>query len=62
MFITMNMTDHETHRNASVGQGELEYVGDVADLFLTFLHAVGYNYIKQVVVVKDNGEEVSTIQ
>ena len=62
MFITMNMTDHETHRTAEVSQGELEYVGDVADLFLTFLHAVGYNYIKQVVVVKDNGEEVSTIQ
>lgn len=62
MFITMNMTDNETCRSAQVGQGELEYVGDVAELFLSFLHAVGYNYINQVILVKDNGDEVTTVR
>lgn len=62
MFISMNMTDLETHRDAHVGQGELEYVGDVAELFLSFLHAVGYSYINQVILVKDSGDEVSTVR
>lgn len=60
MRINMTMTDFETLREAEVGQSKLEYVGDVAELFLSFLHAVGYNYINQVILVKDNGDEVAT--
>ena len=62
MRINMTMTDFETLREAQVSQSELEYVGDVAELFLSFLHAVGYNYINQVILVKDNGDEVSTVR
>lgn len=62
MRINMTMTDFETLREAQVSQSELEYVGDVAELFLTFLHAVGYNYINQVILVKDNGDEVATVR
>jgi len=47
-------------RNVSVGQMDLEYLGDVAELFLTFLHAAGYSYARGVVVIKDDGQEVST--
>ena len=47
-------------RNVSVGQQDLEYLGDVAELFLTFLHASGYSYVRSIVVIKDDGQEVST--
>ena len=47
-------------RSVSVSQGDLEYLGDVTELFLTFLHAAGYSYVRSVVVIKDDGQEVST--
>ena len=47
-------------RNVSVAQTDLEYLGDVTELFLTFLHAAGYSYVRSVVVIKDDGQEVST--
>jgi len=47
-------------RNVGVSQSNLEYLGDVAELFLTFLHAAGYSYVRSVVVIKDDGQEVST--
>jgi hypothetical protein len=43
-----------------VAQNEVEYLGDFAELILQFTRAVGYTYIKQVVFVKDNNEEVVT--
>lgn len=61
MRIVMSMDDLETGRQIVTSQDEIEYVGDVAELFLNFLQGVGYNYIKQVVVVKDNGDEVATV-
>lgn len=61
MHISMNMTDTPIGRSVEVQQTDLEFVGDVADLFLTFLNACGYDYVKQVVIIKDSGEEVSTM-
>ena len=55
--------DHDANLNGrtiSVAQTDLEYLGDVAELFLTFLHASGYSYARSVVVIKDDGQEVST--
>ena len=52
--------DNLDGRNVSVGQQDLEYLGDVAELFLTLLHASGYSYVRSVVVIKDDGQEVST--
>ena len=43
-----------------VAQNEVEYLGDFAEIVLQFTRAVGYTYIKQVVFVKDNNEEVVT--
>ena len=47
-------------RTISVAQTDLEYLGDVAELFLTFLHASGYSYVRSITLVKDDGQEVST--
>jgi hypothetical protein len=47
-------------RSVNVGQQDLEYLGDVAELFLTFLHAAGYSYVRSITLVKDDGQEVST--
>ena len=43
-------------------QQDVEFVADVAELFLSFLRGMGYTYINQVVLVKDNGEEVATLR
>ena len=43
-----------------VAQSEVEYLGDFAEIVLQFTRAVAYTYIKQVVFVKDNNEEVVT--
>jgi len=55
--------DHDPNldgRTIIVAQTDLEYLGDVTELFLTFLHAAGYSYVRSVVVIKDDGQEVST--
>lgn len=60
MRIMMSMDDVETGRYNEASQDEIEYLGDVAELFLSFLQGIGYTYVKQVVVVKDDGIEVAT--
>lgn len=60
MRIMMSMDDVETGRYNKISQDEIEYLGDVAELFLSFLQGIGYTYVKQVVVVKDDGIEVAT--
>lgn len=60
MHVRMVMNDHETYRDIDVAQGQIEYLGDVAEVFLTFLHACGYSYVQQVSIVKDDGSEVLT--
>lgn len=55
--------DHDINldgRTITVAQTNLEYIGDVTELFLTFLHASGYSYVRSIVVIKDDGQEVST--
>ena len=60
MHVRMMLSDYETGRSVEVGQVNLEYLGDVAEMFLTFLHACGYSYVQQVSIVKDDGSEVLT--
>lgn len=62
MRIEMNMSDYESSRSASIAQTDVEYLGDVAEVFLTFLHTCGYTYAEQVIVVKSGGEEVATVR
>lgn len=61
MIINMSMHDPDTGRYVETHQN-LEYLGDVAELFLSFLQGIGYNYVNQVVVVKDDGIEVATVR
>ena len=55
---------HELEENinneVTICQDGVEYLGDFAEVILQFTRAVGYTYIKQVVFVKDNNEEVAT--
>ena len=61
MIIKMSMHDPETGRYSEISQ-DLEYLGDVAELFLSFLQGIGYTYVNQVVVVKGDGIEVATVR
>lgn len=61
MIINMSMNDPETGRYVETNQS-LEHLGDVAELFLSFLQGIGYTYVKQVIVVKDDGVEVATLR
>lgn len=61
MHIKMSMHDPESGRYLETSQ-DVEYLGDVAEVFLSFLQGVGYNYVKQVVVIKDDGIEVATVR
>lgn len=53
--------DYEDGREIMVSQDDVEYLGDVLELFLSFLQGTGYTYVKRIVAVKDNGDEVSTL-
>lgn len=53
--------DYEDSREITVSQEDVEYLGDVLELFLSFLQGTGYTYVKRIVAVKDNGDEVSTL-
>lgn len=60
MIIKMSMNDLETGRYSEISQN-VEYLGDVAELFLSFLQGIGYTYVEQVSVLKEGGEEIYTI-
>lgn len=60
MYINMSMNDEG--RNVEISQSEVEYLGDVAELFLSFLHAAGYSYVTQVIIDKGNGDTVETMK
>ena len=61
MIIKMSMHDPETGRYVETSQ-DLEYLGDVAELFLSFLQGIGYTYVEQVDVIKYYGDKTSTVR
>jgi hypothetical protein len=61
MEISLQATCGYTGKVVTVEQNNVDYLGDVAEIIYTFLHAAGYPYVKQVVLVKDDGEEISTL-
>jgi len=61
MEISLQATCGYTGKVVTVEQNNVDYLGDVAEIIYTFLHAAGYPYVKQVVLVKDDGEEMFTI-
>lgn len=61
MNISLQSTCTYTNKVVTVEQNDVDYLGDVAEVILTFLQGSGYGYVKQVVLVKDDGNEVSTM-
>jgi hypothetical protein len=61
MDFSLQATCDYNNKVVTVEQNGVEYLGDVAELVYTFLHAAGYSYVKQVVFVKDDGDEISTL-
>ena len=61
MNISLQSTCNYTNKVVTVEQNDVDYLGDVAEVILTFLQGSGYGYVKQVVLVKDDDNEVSTM-
>lgn len=61
MEFSLQATCGYTGKVVTVEQKEVDYLGDVAEIVYTFLHAAGYSYVKQVVFVKDDGDEIATL-
>lgn len=49
-------------RDTHVSETEVEYLPDFAELLLNFTRAVGYTYVNQVILVKDDGNTVETVR
>jgi len=45
-----------------VSQTDVEYLGDFAEVILQFARAIGYTYVNQVILVKDDGNTVETLR
>jgi len=54
--------DDGVYNEANICQNDVEYLGDFAELILQFARSVGYTYVKQVIFVKEDGEEVGTLR
>lgn len=61
MDYSLQATCNSTNRVVTVEQNGVDYLGDVAEIIYTFLHAAGYTYVKQVVLVKDDNQEIATL-
>jgi len=48
--------DVEANRDTLVSRGDVEYLGDVLELFLAFLQGTGYSYVTKIVAVSDDKE------
>lgn len=49
-------------RDTHLTQTDVEYLPDFAELVLNFARAVGYTYVNQVILVKDDGSIVETLR
>lgn len=61
MDYSLQATCNFTGKVVTVEQNGVDYLGDVAEIVYTFLHAAGYTYVKQVVFVKDDNQEIATL-
>lgn len=52
--------DTGVNNEVHISQNEVEYLDDFAELLFQFTRAAGYNYVKGIIIVKDNNEEVAT--
>lgn len=49
-------------RDTHLSQTDVEYLPDFAEFILNFTRAIGYTYINQVILVKDDGNTVETLR
>lgn len=49
-------------RDTHLSQTDVEYLPDFAELILNFTRAIGYTYVNQVILVKDDGTTVETLR
>ena len=49
-------------RDTHLSQTDVEYLPDFAELILNFTRAIGYTYVNQVILVKDDGTTVETVR
>ena len=61
MQVTLQAIHNTVGQAVTVEREDVDDLGDVAEMFLTFLHGAGYSYVRQVVIVKDDGEEVTSL-
>lgn len=59
--ISMSYEDWELKTYVTVERTDVDHINDVLEQFLSFLQGVGYTYVKQVIVVQDDGSERSTL-
>ena len=62
MRITFSMYDEEDKREVQVSQGDVEFLNDFLELFLTFTKACGYTYVQGIGADKGMEEEVWTVR
>ena len=60
MYYEFLAKDVEQQRDILLSKGDVEYLGDVIELMLSFLQGCGYSYVKKIIVVKDDGSEMET--
>jgi hypothetical protein len=48
------------YNEATIVQNDVEFLEDFAEVILQFSRSVGYTYVKQVVFVKYDGDEVAS--
>lgn len=53
-FLAKDVVDH---RDTLVSQGDIEYLGDVLELFLAFLQGAGYSYIGKITATSKGGDK-----
>lgn len=62
MHFTFSMYDEEDKREVRVSQGDIEFLGDLLELFLSFAKACGYTYVQGIGADKGMEEEVWTVR
>lgn len=53
--------DQQTQDTVMITKHGIDFLDDVLEAMLQFLQASGYTYVKKLIVVKDNGEEMGTL-
>lgn len=57
MNFTFTMHDYEANRHVEITQGEVEYLGDLAEVLLTFIKACGYTYVGSLTLEAEDGSK-----